>query len=937
MALVSLEEWQTLEPLLDAALDVEGTARVAYLDSVSTGDPELRARLEELLVACERGERLLLTPAESFAPLLRVPEVLGGRYTIVRELGHGGMATVYLADDPKHRRQVAVKVLDVGGSQVFGDARFQQEIEIAARLQHPHILPLFDSGDADGLHYYVMPYVEGESLRDRLLREKQIPVEDAIRTASEVAEALDFAHRHGVVHRDIKPENILLHDGRAIVADFGIALALRAAAGERPGDAGLLLGTPHYMSPEQATPGTPVTSQSDIYSLGVVLYEMLAGGLPHGGDTPQEVIARIIAEPVPAVTARRKTVPPNVSAAVAKATELLPADRFARAQDFARALADSEFRHGEPRVAANAAPRRWNRLTITFAALAVVAATIAVILEMKSPALRQLGRFDITPGEGRSLLPGISGVEFTLSADGSRIVYVGEAPSGGSQLWQRVFADQDATPITGTAGAVAPALSPDGRLVAFCVGREVRTVPVRGGPRLTIVSNGRTPVWGSADLLYFARDSIIYRVAATGGAPTAVTSRTEGIQDFPDALPDRRGLLLTVRRGRPSESRIAVVGPDGGKIRELLAGTMARYASSGHIVYATESGTLMSVPFELRRLTVTGPSAPLFEGVKIKIGSASQFALSAAGPLVYQTLAADQSELVWVSRAGGIEPVDPSWTGAFSSPSLSPDGTQLAVTLRARQSVDVWVKRLDRGPSTMLTIEGKTSSGATWTPEGRSVTFATDTAGTNSSWAVWTARADGSAQPVPLGVRGSDPRWSPDGKWLVFRRGFMEGEDILGLRIGQDSVPVPLVATAFGDHSPAISRDGRWLAYTSNETGRTEVYVRPFPNTGDAKWVVSTSGGTEPVWSHSGRELFYRNGQRQMMATMIETVPTLLVGRSSVLFPDPGFVSSLQRAQYDVSPDDQHFIMIRQRRGDANGALILVLNWLDDLQRRAPR
>src|SRR5690348_9126979 len=270
--------------------------------------------------------------------LARLTAALSDRYRIERELGVGGMATVYLAEDLKHERRVALKVLKPELAAVLGADRFVAEIKTTASLQHPHILPLFDSGTADGFLYYVMPYIEGETLRDKLNRETQLGIDEAVRIAKEVADALDYAHRHGVIHRDIKPENILLHDGRPMVADFGIALALSAAAGGRMTETGMSLGTPHYMSPEQATAEKEITGRSDIYSLGSVLYEMLTGNPPHTGATAQQIIMKIIAEPVAPVTAYRKSVPPNVAAAVAKSLEKLPADRFESAKGFAEAL-----------------------------------------------------------------------------------------------------------------------------------------------------------------------------------------------------------------------------------------------------------------------------------------------------------------------------------------------------------------------------------------------------------------------------------------------------------------------------------------------------------------------------------------------------------------------------------------------------------------------
>ncbi|MDP2956161.1 MAG: protein kinase [Longimicrobiales bacterium] len=868
---------------------------------------------------------------------------LEGRYTTERKLGEGGMATVYLAEDLKHHRKVAIKVLRPELSVIVGAERFLAEIRTTASLQHPHILPLFDSGEADKLLFYVMPHVEGESLREKLEREHQLPVEEAVRIATNVAEALDYAHARGVIHRDIKPANILLQAGKPVIADFGIALAVSTLGGGRLTETGLSLGTPHYMSPEQATGDLGVGAATDIWALGCVLYEMLVGEPPYTGSTPQAVLGKIfLAEPASA-TAARKSVPAHVDATIRKALEKVPADRFTSASEFARALADAGFRHGveESAVAGAATQGLWKRLSMGFAATTVLAVVglVWAVADSPRPEPRALARFDVTPEEDQRLASGF-GVDFALSADGSRIVYVGPAPGGGTQLWQRALQDLEAVPVLSTENAVAPALSPDGLSVAFQAPGAIRTISLRGGPPVTVAAGRFSPssAWGSDGMIYFGRENIIYRVPAAGGEPEAVTAPTEGSSHrFPDPLPDGRGLLLTVARGAPAQSRIAVVGPEGGEVREILTGTMARYAATGHVVYATADGTLMAAPFDVRRLEVTGPSVALVEGVLVKSGSASQFALSESGTLLYRTGAGAVEELVWVSRAGEVEPVDPAWTGVFGSPALSPDGRRLAVTLPGESTTDVWVRQLDRGPSLKLTFEGSGNDYPTWTPDGGSVTFSSDQAGPTAD--LWTKRADGSAQAV-LELdqeRGlSESLWSRDAEWLIYRTdiGAPGAGDILAFRPGQDSAPVPLVATSRSERQPTLSPDGRWLAYQSNETGADEIYVVPFPNAADAKWTVSAGGGTEPAWARGGGELFYRNGLREMVAVWVETEPTFSAGPTSVLFSATEYLTSLNHRAYDVTPDDERFIMLRPVGGGGEGELILVLNFFEELRAR---
>jgi serine/threonine-protein kinase len=870
----------------------------------------------------------------------RLNAALIGRYRIERELGEGGMATVYLAADLKHERKVALKVLKPELAAVVGAERFLAEIKTTANLQHPHILPLFDSGSADGFLFYAMPHVEGESLRESLDREHQLPVADAVRIATNVAEALAYAHRRGVIHRDIKPANILLQDGKPVISDFGIALAVSAGGGGRLTETGLSLGTPHYMSPEQATGEAHLGPATDVYALGCVLYEMLVGEPPYTASTPQGILGKIImSEPVSAAEHRR-SVPANTDAAVRKALEKVPADRFTSASDFAKALADPGFRHGAAVGTGPAARGPWKRLSIGLAATTAVLAVVSVwsTWARLRPEPRAVARFDVTPSENQGLLSAAPGVDIAISSDGETIIYVGAAPGGGRQLWLRRLEDLQASAIPGTEGAASPTLSPDGLSVAFTAEGTIRTRPLLDAAPVTTVAAGGAPAWGTDGMIYFGQEGVTYRVPAQGGDPVAFTEAGDNLlQLHLDALPEGRGLLLTYISGTPAQARIATVGPEGGAAREILTGTMARYSSTGHIVYATAGGTLMAAPFDSRRLEVTGPSVTLAEGVAVDGNGASQFALSESGVLLYGTGAGSDSELVWVSRAGVAEPVDPEWTGEFGSPALSPDGRRLVVAIQGRESMDVWVKILDRGPSSRLTLDGGRNDYPTWTSDGTSVTFTSDRA--SPSFDLWTRRADGSGEPVLEVDEESavaEPLWSPDGAWFIYRTSTNEAGagDILGQRRGQDAQAVPLVATGFTELVPAFSPDGRWLAYSSAETGRLEIFVVPFPNTGDAKWPVSLRGGSEPLWSRDGREIFYRNGQGEMVAVSVETTPAFSVGSTSVLFSDAGYRRASARRQYDVAPDGQRFLMIRRVGGETESRLILVQNVFAELRSR---
>ena len=874
-------------------------------------------------------------------PVTRLNAALEGRYRIESELGEGGMATVYLAEDIKHERKVALKVLKPELAAVVGAERFLAEIKTTANLTHPHILPLHDSGEADGFVFYVMPYVEGESLRDRLNRDHQLPVDDAVRIATNVAEALDYAHRHGVIHRDIKPANILLQDGKPVISDFGIALAVGTAGQGRLTETGLSVGTPHYMSPEQATGDQSVGPATDIYALGAVLYEMLVGEPPYTGSTAQAVLGKIIAGKLASAAGERASVPANVDAAIRKALEKLPADRFTGAQEFAGALADRGFQHGEIVSAEAALTGRglWNPLSFATSGLALALA-LGLGWALLRPASRPLARLEVPLGEGLALVRDVGGVTLALSPDGSRLVYVGSAPDGRTQLWHRPMDQLEAQPIAGSEGARNPVFSPDGGSVAFMTAESIKTVSLQGGVGLTVMENFAFRAfgmdWGSDGMLYF-EDAAggLQRVAASGGAPERLS--TAGFRmRWVDVLPGSQGLIFT------NSGQIAVASKDGAEVRRLFPGVMARYAHSGHLVYVTEDRTLMAVPFDPRRLQVTGAAVALIQDIAVNITVAGQFALSETGTLAYITGADQLSQLVRVGRNGAAEEIVPGQSEAFVSLAISPDETRLAVSIAsdaggagANVPQDVWIKQLDRGPLTKLTFEGAINLRPTWTPDARSVTFVSNRAG---GFDLWTTRADGTGsaqlvEDVDRPIYGAT--WSADGVWLLSQAGGAGERDILGLRPSADSVPSPLLDSDFDEFSPALSPDGRWLAYVSNEQGRDEVFVRPFPNVDSGKWQISQEGGTVPVWAHSGRELFYRSATPEMVVVQIDTSSAFQWGEKRVLFSLADYISGAVPV-YAVSRDGQHFIMLRRMAAEREGSVTVVLNFFEELKRRVP-
>ena len=864
--------------------------------------------------------------------ITRLNAALEGRYRIERELGEGGMATVYLADDLRHERKVALKVLKPELAAVVGAERFLSEIKVTANLQHPHILPLFDSGEADGFLFYVMPYVEGESLRDWLEREKQLPVDEAVRIATAVANALDHAHRHDVIHRDIKPANILLQDGEPVVADFGIALAVGAAGSTRLTETGLSLGTPYYMSPEQATGDQRVGASTDTYALGSVLYEMLVGDPPYPGSTAQAVLGRIIAGKPVSATEQRPSIPANVDAAIRCALEKLPADRFTSAQDFVRALGDEHFRYGgDVADIAGASASPWNRLTIAMTTLAaLLALTLGWSLLRPEPS-KPVARFELMLEEMQRLQFDPLGVEIALSTDGTRLVYVGQTQTGDPQLFQRSLEVLEPVPISGTEGALTPAFSPDGEWVAFVDLEGLKTISFRGGPTSTVVDEGvdffRGLDWGSDGMIYFVSGNVIHRVPATGGRSEIVTAADGTVHCWPDALPDRRGVLLSLCREGVEASTIGVVGPEGGEVRELFPGVMARYAASG-IVYSTPDGTLMAVPFDLDRLETTGSPVVLVEGVQLWLfTSASQFALSETGTLLYLAARPSEGRRLILAGFDGVGDSVPLQPRDFLDPKWSPDGRRLAF----QDGGNIYSYDMELGSTPrQLTFDG-TNWFPVWSPDGTRVAFSSLREGTDG-FDIFVKSVDDDT-PDEMMLQLEKNQYTR--QWLA--------DDLIMFENGDGNGDLWWVdATGSGDAGPyleseadlddiTVSPDGAWAAYQSIETGIEEIYVRSFPEPRQ-RIPVSDGGGQFPRWSPDGRTIYYWHAENAPVDTLyaarINTEPSF-----SVLSRQPVLVGTYLAESWDLHPEGDRIVAVEG--GDSSrGRVILIQNWFEELKAR---
>ena len=889
----------------------------------------------------------------------RLNAALEGRYAIERELGEGGMATVYLADDLKHERKVALKVLKPELAAVVGAERFLAEITTTANLTHPHILPLHDSGEADSFLFYVMPHIEGESLRERIDREKQLGVDDAVAITQKVAGALDYAHSHGVVHRDIKPGNILLSEqGEPLVADFGIALAVAQAGAGRITETGLSLGTPHYMSPEQATGDRDVDPRSDVYALGCVLYEMLSGQPPFSATTAQAVLVKILTMDAPSITSERRTVPPHVGHALARALEKLPADRFMSAAEFAAALGDESFTYkARPRTSVTAStteplgtqapapvPGPWKRLTMSFAALFVVS-TLGFGWALLRPAPpRPVTRVSVRfPADQIFRTTGARGGGFDLSSDGSLLIYNGIGDEGQPQLWARRRDALRASPIPVPEGFTGSALSPDGREVAVTVDFSIRIIPLDGTVGRTVATDAvRCCVrWGpEGDWLYFQnRARGLSRVAAQGGPPNVLTTvdPTGFGNAWLDVLPGGRTAVFQASSVIGVDSRLMTLDLETRQVAELAPGRFPRYAN-GYLFHTDEGDTtLMATPFDPVSLALDGPPAPVVEGLAPPPANFTwaSYAVSSSGTLVYSTGNRGTVRVpMWVGRDGAAQPIDSNFRGPYSAPKLSPDGSKLAVSGGA----GIFVKDLDDGPLIPLAFDGTLNYRPSWSSDSTSIVYASNRLGRNANdFAMYSVRPDGVGSPEPLGLASPSATASRDGNWWIYRTNNNEADlgNIMAVRVGSDSEPISLVATPYQEAQAGLSPDGQWFAYSSERSGIREVYVRPFPNADDDRVPVSIGGGSSPVWANLGRELFYVDAESMLVAATFATTPSFRIVSREPLFSVADYgMSSISPPDYDVTRDDQKFVMMQIGDEGEASELILVENWFEELRQR---
>ena len=775
------------------------------------------------------------------------------------------MATVYLAHDVRHGRDVAIKVLHPDLGAALGGERFLAEIRTTARLQHPHILPLLDSGEADGLLFYVMPYVPGETLRTRLERERQLPLDDAVRIAREVADALGAAHALGIVHRDIKPENILLQGGHALVADFGIALAVQQAGGQRMTQTGLSLGTPQYMSPEQAMGERTIDARSDVYSLGAVTYEMLAGEPPFTGGTVQAIVAKLLTDAPRPLTELRRSVPPNVSSAVATSLEKIPADRFESAAAFARALADPAFRADASVTTASGVRqvgRLWKRAAAALALMVLALGALAGwALWRTDTDSRDVGLAPNAPmqmaGQFRT---------FAVARDGSFVVYLARVGDV-TQLWYRSLRGNDARPIPGTEGAGGtPRLSPDGRRVVFQVAGEMKMATIAGGAVTTI---GRTQdphggEWLADGRLVFAdNDGRLLRWIEPGTGPVRELAITYCVN--PQPIGNDRALCgggadnfaFIVDFARPNDKiPLRSAARTQGTGSSVLVGSHFRVIDGRYLVYMSVEGTLMGTSVAEGDSFAFGRSVPLIPMVRrSSYSGVGQFDLADDGTLTYVPgINADIGRLVRVTRDGRVVPV-PVPEAAYLRFSPSPDGRRLATVAQGLQHQELEVFDLDAG--TRQALDTAFYIGApSWSPDGASLAYRKSDDPDEESLLL--RRLDSPGRPISL-LSNRPPRALQASSWLapnfllVGSLSSQAGAVIVDPTRNPASVDSVGLPTFF----VSISPDRRWIAYQN--PGVTGVHLEPWPAR-DRRYLVDAEG-TEPRWASSS-ELLYLSQYR---------------------------------------------------------------------------
>jgi Tol biopolymer transport system component len=890
------------------------------------------------------------------------PGIRIGPYEVVSAIGAGGMGEVYRARDTRLHRDVALKILpDVFALDPDRLARLEREAQVLAALNHPNIAAIYGFEQTEGLRALALEMVEGPTLADRV-SEGAMPLEEAMPVARQIVAALEAAHESGIIHRDLKPANIKVRpDGTVKVLDFGLAKAVEGTTG-RSGSislsptlttpavtgVGTIMGTAAYMAPEQAR-GRVVDKRADIWGFGCVLYEMLTGARAFDGSDITDVLASVI-KTDPEWKALPAEVPAAVRTVIQHCLKKDPAQRFRDIGDVRLAL-NGAFHTEAPQRGA-AAPRGSRRMVAGTIAGIVAAAAIAGAATWFAtrPAPPPVDRLAILHSDAAARLGG-AGSDVVVFPNGRHIAY-----TAGTDTETHVYlrALDQLTPTGLAAMVTAPGsifVSPDGQWVGFGdpVDFTIKKVSVTGGPPLPISkvsgnSGLHGATWAPDDSVVFGTNAAGLMRITPGGMPEPLTktdqSKGELAHRYPHLLPGGRHLLFTIFNadGQPDSMQIALLDLQSGQHRVIVrGGGNPVYAPSGHIVYGN-SGTLRAVPFDLDRLEVRGNAVAVIERVVTKPSGAASFSIGAEGTLAYiagLSITARRS-LVWVDRQGREEPISvPPRSYAYAR--LSPEGGRIALDIRDDQN-DIWTWDLARNTLTRLTFNPGLDRGPVWTPDGKRVAFSMATGGAE---AVYIQASDGSGSPTRITPEQGvfvPVSFSPDSRYLLVHPSGTPPYDLHIVDVDAKTV-TPLLAEPFSESNGVISPDGRWLAYQSSESGREEIYVRPFPDVNSGRWQVSTNGGTRPLWRGDGRELFYYLPPGVIMSAPVTSGPVFSAG-TPVTIVKGSYLSPQTGRMYDVTPDGRRFLLIKESRPEGEAPpppqLIVVQNWLQELKRQAP-
>jgi Tol biopolymer transport system component/tRNA A-37 threonylcarbamoyl transferase component Bud32 len=865
-----------------------------------------------------------------------------GTVEVLAVIGRGGMGEVYRARDTKLKRDVAIKTLP---DEFLHDAdrlsRFQREAEVLASLNHPNIAAIYDLQEAEGSRFLVLELVEGETLADRIAR-GPIPIDEALQIAMSICEALQAAHEQGIVHRDLKPANIkITPDGKVKVLDFGLAKAmehsptttlsnsptlLSAAAS----NAGVILGTAAYMSPEQAS-GKNVDKRSDLWAFGVVLLEMLTGRAVFEGETVSHVLAAVL------------TKEPDWNALPAKTSA--PTRRLLRRcleKDRKRRMADAgdvrlEIEEGLTAPAtvgaghiAHAGTNR--RLWVAFLLSLFAALGLALVyLREAPPATLPETRLDVTTPPTDDLF------SFAISPDGRRLVFAA-SKDGKPQLWVRSLDSVVPQPLAGTEDAFYPFWSPDSASVGFFANAKLKRVDIAGGaPRIiTNAANGRGGSWNRQGIIIYSPGAAapLFTVSATGGEPTAVTHLETGETGhrFPQFLPDGHHFIYFVL----GPQSVYAGSLEGSPPKRILSSDAAAVISPLGFVLFPRLTTLFEQAFDFGKLEIAGNPVALAEQLAYDPAVGAPGYSAGSHVVTYRTGAAVVSrQLTWLDRSGKvIGSVGPPDSTNLTNVSLSPDGKRVAVSRTSSGNSDVWLVDTSRGVPTRFTFDAASEAEPAWSPDGSKVVFQSNRSGGAFNLYAKASSGAGNEDLLLQSDQSKAPNsWTPDGRFLLFRSTDPKtGMDLWVLPLAGDKKPFPFLKTAFEERDGEFSPDGKWVAYQSNESGKYEIYVQPFPGPG-GKFQVSTNGGTQPRWNKNGKEIFYISLDSKMTAVAVKRSPdnqSLETGTLLTLFPvriAMGPSASFQKQQYDVSSDGLRFLVNLAAEEGVTSPITLISNW----------